>query len=64
MSPLLILANDITKQAQNCGRLLVNHEADLNLTNKKGYSALSLCVIHNNIVLAKLLVENDARMFN
>jgi ankyrin repeat protein len=42
----------------------MHYRGDLDKTNDMGYSALALCVIHNNIELAKLLVQNKALMFN
>jgi ankyrin repeat protein len=56
MTPLLILASDASKEAISVAKLLMHYRADLNITNESGYSALALCVIHENIEFAKLLM--------
>ena len=66
MTPLLIIASDCSKEALNVAKIIMHYRGDLDITNEMGYSALALCVIHNNIELAKLLVaqHNKALMFN
>ena len=56
MTPLLIIASDCSKEALNVAKIIMHYRGDLDITNEMGYSALALCVIHNNIELAKLLV--------
>ena len=64
MSPLLILASDTNPAAIQVAKIIMHYRGNLNLTNDLGYSALALCVIHNNIELAKILVQHKALMFN
>jgi ankyrin repeat protein len=64
MTPLLILASDCTKEAISVAKIIMHYRGDLDITNDLGYSALALCIIHNNIELAKILVQHKARMFN
>lgn len=53
MTPLLILASDLSKDAVRVAKSIMHFRGDLDKTNDLGYSALALCVIHENIELAK-----------
>ncbi|NJO69485.1 MAG: ankyrin repeat domain-containing protein [Bacteroidetes bacterium] len=40
--------------------LLINNQANVNIQNKKGYSALSLSILNNFNDIAMLLLKNGA----
>ena len=59
----LILIAKHPKQVE-IARLIIKRNVDLNQTCDQGMSALSYCIIHNNVVLADYLLRKGAQPFN
>ena len=43
--------------------LLIEHNADINIQTKSGYTALILAAMHNHINIVKILIKNKADVF-
>ena len=43
--------------------LLIEHNADINIQTKSGYTALILAALNNNLDIVKILIENKADVF-
>ena len=63
ITPLLILANDLSAQSIKLCYEILKHNCNLEDQNINGYTALGLCVIYKNIEVAKMLINKGAEMF-
>ena len=48
------------KRNENLCRLLIEHNADVNIRDKSGYRPLHLCALKRNENLCRLLLEHNA----
>ena len=49
--------------AEKILNLLIEHNADINIQTKSGYTALILAAMHNHINIVKILIKNKADVF-
>ena len=59
-TPLMYAASSNAEKILN---LLIEHNADINIQTKSGYTALILAVMHNHINVVKILIKNKADVF-
>ena len=64
MSALLLVSNDLSPPAIKVAKLLIKQGANINQITKYGQTPLTLCVINENMELARKLVKKGASMFN
>jgi len=63
VTPLLMTVDDTSDNGVKLAKEILKHNCDQNDQNANGYTALALCVIYDNMDVAKMLVDNGADMY-